>query len=117
MTDIKKITLSSGKVRYRFVLDIGRGGDGKRKQLTVTRATLREAKAELFRIESEQGSGVFVPPNRLTVNNWIDQWLGKKAEDLEETTIYNYRITLNRVRGKLGGSCFRNLLKRMWRSG
>ncbi|MFF5279576.1 tyrosine-type recombinase/integrase [Streptomyces sp. NPDC000133] len=109
MTDIKKITLSSGKVRYRFVLDIGRGEDGKRKQLTVTRATLREAKAELFLIESERSSGAFVPPNRLTVNNWIDQWLEKKAEDLEETTIYNYRITLDRVRGKLGGILLQEL--------
>ncbi|MEU3861049.1 hypothetical protein AB0F03_27380 [Streptomyces sp. NPDC028722] len=44
----------------------------------------------------------FVPPNQITVNGWLDQWLAMKAEDLEETTVYNYRVTLNRVRGKLG---------------
>ena len=36
------------------------------------------------------------------MNEWLDQWLAMKADDLEETTIYNYRITLDRVRGKLG---------------
>ncbi|MDQ0987956.1 tyrosine recombinase XerC [Streptomyces sp. V2I9] len=109
MADIKKITLGSGKVRYRFVIDIGRGEGGKRKQLTVTRNTLREAKAELLRIESERGSGTFVQPSRLTVGDWIDQWLEKKAEDLEVTTIYNYRITLDRVRGKLEGILLQEL--------
>jgi hypothetical protein len=33
---------------------------------------------------------------------WLDRWLAMKAEDLEETTIYSYRITLDRVRGRLG---------------
>lgn len=102
MPEIKKITLGSGKTRYRFVVDVGRKADGKRNQLTVTKDTLTEAKAELSRIENEQNSGSFVAPNKLTVNEWLDQWMAKKAEDLEETTMYSYEITLKRVRGKLG---------------
>ena len=43
-----------------------------------------------------------MPPNKITVNEWLDRWLAMKAEDLEETTIYNYKITLDRVRGRLG---------------
>lgn len=102
MPEIKKIILGSGKTRYRFVVDIGRKANGKRNQLTVTKDTLTEAKAELSRIENEQNSGSFVAPNKLTVNEWLDQWMAKKAEDLEETTMYSYEVTLKRVRVKLG---------------
>ncbi|MFI7101447.1 tyrosine-type recombinase/integrase [Streptomyces sp. NPDC050161] len=74
----------------------------KRKQLTRTFDTLKEAKAEYARITNRRHEGTFIPPNKITVNEWLDRWLAMKAEDLEETTIYNYRITLDRVRGKLG---------------
>jgi integrase len=75
---------------------------GKRKQLTRTLGTLKEARAEYARITNRRQEGTLVPPNRVTVNEWLDQWLAMKAEDLEETTIYNYQITLDRVRGRLG---------------
>ncbi|MBB6415030.1 tyrosine-type recombinase/integrase [Streptomyces sp. AK010] len=75
---------------------------GKRKQLTRTFGTLKEAKAEYARITNRRQEGTLAPPNKVTLNEWLDQWLAMKADDLEETTIYNYRITLDRVRGKLG---------------
>ncbi|MYX76456.1 site-specific integrase [Streptomyces sp. SID3915] len=102
MPEPKKIVLASGKIRYRAVIGIGKYENGKRRQLTITKDTAKEVKAEISRIENEQNTGSFVPPHLLTVNQWIDQWLEKKAEDLEETTVYNYRTTLDRVRGKLG---------------
>ncbi len=90
-------------MRYRFVVDAGTdSATGKRKQLKRTFDTLREAKAEYARITSKRHEGTFVLPNKVTVNEWLDQWLAMKAEDLEPTTIYSYRITLDRVRGKLG---------------
>ncbi|MDT0616513.1 Arm DNA-binding domain-containing protein [Streptomyces lancefieldiae] len=101
---IKKLPPNAkGKVRYRFVVDAGTDPEtGKRKQLRRTFNTLREAKAEYARITSKRHEGTFVPPNKITVNEWLDQWLVMKAEDLEPTTVYNYRVTLDRVRGKLG---------------
>jgi integrase len=94
---------TKGQIRYRFVVDIGIDPTtGKRKQLTRTFGTLKEAKAEYARITNRHQEGTLAPPNKLTVNEWLDQWLAMKADDLEETTIYNYRITLDRVRGKLG---------------
>ncbi|WP_405824666.1 site-specific integrase [Streptomyces sp. NBC_00838] len=102
MPEPKKIVLASGRVRYRAVVDIGIGENGKRKQQTITKDTSKEVKAEISRIENERNTGTFVPPHLLTVNQWIDMWLAMKAKDLEETTIYNYTITLDRVRGKLG---------------
>ena len=44
---IKKITLKSGEVRYRFVTDAPRGPDGKRRQVTHTFDTMREARDAL----------------------------------------------------------------------
>jgi integrase len=101
---IKKLPPNAkGQIRYRFVVDVGTDPvTGKRKQLTRTFDTLKEAKAEYARITNRRHEGTFVAPNKITVNEWLDQWLAKKAEDLEETTIYNYAITLDRVRGKLG---------------
>ncbi|MFF5533438.1 tyrosine-type recombinase/integrase [Streptomyces cinerochromogenes] len=101
---IKKLPPNAkGQVRYRFVVDVGVDPEtGKRKQLRRTFGTLKEAKAEYARITSKRHEGTFVPPNKITVNEWLDQWLAMKAEDLEPTTIYNYQVTLDRVRGKLG---------------
>jgi integrase len=70
--------------------------------LTRTFGTLREAKAEYARITHRRYEGTLVEPNKITVNEWLDQSLAKKAEDLEESTVYSYTMTLGRVRGKLG---------------
>lgn len=71
--------------------------------------SLKEAKAEYANIANRRNKGSFVPPNKVTVNEWLDRWLAMKADDLEETTIYNYRITLDRVRGKLGNTRLQDL--------
>jgi integrase len=101
---IKKLPPNAkGQVRYRFVVDGGADPTtGKRKQIRRTFDTLKEAKAEYARITSKRHEGTFVAPNKITVNEWLDQWLAMKAEDLESTTVYNYRVTLDRVRGRLG---------------
>ncbi|WP_327137772.1 site-specific integrase [Streptomyces sp. NBC_01340] len=85
------------------MVDVGSDpATGKRKQLTRTFGTLREAKVEYARITNHRYEGTFVEPNKITVNEWIDQWLAKKADDLEESTVYSYTMTVGRVRGKLG---------------
>ncbi|GAA3160266.1 MULTISPECIES: tyrosine-type recombinase/integrase [Streptomyces] len=101
---IKKLPPNlKGEIRYRFVIDVGVDPEtGKRKQVTRTCDTLKEARVEYARIANQRHEGTFVPPNKITVNEWLDRWLALKAEDLEETTIYSYRITLDRVRGRLG---------------
>lgn len=100
---IKKVALQSGKVRYRFVVDAGRDANGKRKQLTVTKDTLKEARDELARIRHERSTGQLILPSKLTVSEWTDLWFEKKKEDLEETTIYNYRNVLLHIHVGLGG--------------
>ncbi|MGW5477610.1 tyrosine-type recombinase/integrase [Streptomyces sp. NPDC004008] len=119
MPEIKKVVLRSGAVRYRFVVDIGYepkidketgvpvlddAGQPvmKRKQLTVTKKTRTEAKAELARIENEQTTGTFIPPNEITLAQWLDQWLDYKKRDVEETTLRTYRLALVHVYDQLG---------------
>ncbi|MEU4205258.1 tyrosine-type recombinase/integrase [Streptomyces sp. NPDC026294] len=101
---IKKLPPDSkGKVRYRFVIDVGVDPEtGRRKQLRRTFDSLKEARAEYANISNRRNEGSLVPPNKITVNEWLDRWLDMKADDLEETTIYNYTITVDRVRGRLG---------------
>ncbi|MFF8903204.1 tyrosine-type recombinase/integrase [Streptomyces lydicus] len=101
---IKKLPPNAkGKVRYRFVVDVGIDPvTGKRKQLTVTKDTLKEARTELGRIHSERGSGTFVTPNRITLGEWLDEWLKRKARDVEPTTIRSYRLALVHVHDQLG---------------
>ncbi|MEW1671625.1 tyrosine-type recombinase/integrase [Streptomyces noursei] len=108
---IKKLSPNAkGEVRYRFVVDVGINPlTGKRKQVTRTFGTLKEAKAEYARITHRRDEGAYVPPSKITLDEWLDQWLAMKAEDLEETTIYNYRITLDRVRGRLGKARLQDL--------
>ncbi|MEU6223812.1 tyrosine-type recombinase/integrase [Streptomyces sp. NPDC047042] len=70
--------------------------------MTRTFGLLREAKAEYARITNHRYEGTFVEPSTITVSEWLDRWLAGKAEDLEESTVYSYTMTLGRVRGKLG---------------
>ncbi|MFE6459471.1 tyrosine-type recombinase/integrase [Streptomyces cinereoruber] len=101
---IKKLPPNSrGKIRYRFVIDAGVNPEtGGRKQISRTFDTLKEAKQEYSKITTQRSDGTFVVPSKITVNEWLDKWLELKSRDLEETTMYNYRVTLDRVRGRLG---------------
>jgi integrase len=101
---IKKLAPDAkGKVRYRFVVDAGPDPvTGKRKQVTRTFGTLREAKAEYASIVHRRYEAARAPFSQVTVGEWLEQWLSMKAEDLEESTAYSYTMTLARVRGRLG---------------
>ncbi|MFJ8309825.1 MULTISPECIES: tyrosine recombinase XerC [unclassified Streptomyces] len=118
---IKKVVLKNGAVRYRFVIDVGSvpkkdKGTGEvllnqatdepvmqRKQLTVTRDKLKDAENELSRIRHQQNAGTYIVPSKMTLAEWLDEWLGRKARDVEPTTIRTYRMALVHVYDKLGG--------------
>ncbi|WP_405671485.1 site-specific integrase [Streptomyces canus] len=102
MAEPKRIVLQNGKVRYRMMVDAGRDENGKRVQLTITRDTRKEVLAERSRIENERGAGTFIVPNKITLAEWLDQWLDFKLRDVEETTIRTYRLALVHVYDKLG---------------
>ncbi|EPD62381.1 tyrosine-type recombinase/integrase [Streptomyces sp. HGB0020] len=102
MAEIKKITLQSGKTRYRTVVDAGYDEDGKRVQITITRDTKTEVKAERDRIRHQRSAGTLILPSKITLGEWLDQWLEYKQRDVEATTIRTYRLALVHVRDRIG---------------
>ncbi|MFE6092712.1 tyrosine recombinase XerC [Streptomyces massasporeus] len=102
MAEIKKVTLRNGKARYRFVIDIGRDADGRRKQLTCTYDTKAEAQKERARILHQREAGTLIVPDKTTVSEWLDVWLAKKAKTREETTINTFRNYCTHVHEQLG---------------
>lgn len=98
---------AKGQIRYRFVVDIGREvdpetGRSRRRQLTVTKDTLKEARAAYAAVSHQRDTGTLISPNRLTVGEWVDQWYAKKVADVEEATAYNYAMLLRNVHERLG---------------
>jgi integrase len=99
---IKEVRLASGKIRYRFVVDVGKHPDGSRRQLTVTREDEDEARGEYSRIMAQKANGTLILPSSITVAEWIDQWLEMKERDIEEATLRSYRLTLIHITERLG---------------
>ncbi|MEV6833594.1 tyrosine-type recombinase/integrase [Streptomyces sp. NPDC051133] len=102
MAEIKKVTLKNGAVRYRTVVDAGRDDSGKRIQITITKDTKKEVLAERSRIEHQRSAGTLVAPSRITLGEWLDEWLEFKRRDVEETTIRTYRLALVHVYDRIG---------------
>ncbi|MET8449346.1 tyrosine-type recombinase/integrase [Streptomyces sp. NPDC005209] len=102
MAEPKRIVLRDGAVRYRTVVDAGRDENGRRIQLTITKDTKKEVLAERSRIIAERAAGTFIAPNKITLGEWLEQWLEYKRRDVEETTIRTYRLALVHVDDRLG---------------
>ena len=99
---INKIMLKDGAVRYRLVVDIGRDEHGRRKQLTRTFDTRREAGEELARIRHETNLGTYVKSSKETVNSYLDSYLQGATRGLRASTKRNYQDALQPVRERLG---------------
>ncbi|WP_406345531.1 tyrosine-type recombinase/integrase [Streptomyces sp. NBC_00648] len=102
MAEPKRIVLQNGKVRYRTVVDAGLDENGKRTQITITKDTKTEVKEERDRILHQRAAGTLIAPSKITLGEWIDQWLKYKKRDVEETTIRTYRLALVHVHDRLG---------------
>src|SRR4029453_3924229 len=86
---INKIRLKDGSVRYRLVVVGGREESGRRKQLTRTFDTQREARDELARIRHETNLGTYVHPSKETVSSYLDGYLKGATRGLPASTKRN----------------------------
>ncbi|MET8803617.1 tyrosine-type recombinase/integrase [Streptomyces sp. NPDC004546] len=102
MAEIKKVALKNGAVRYRTVVDAGRDENGKRIQITITKDTKKEVLAERSRILHQRAAGALILPSKMTLGEWLDEWLEFKRRDVEETTIRTYRLALVHVYDRIG---------------
>ncbi len=75
-----------GHVRQRggtwvFVLDLGRGSGGKRRQKWQGGfRTRKDAERELTRVLHELNTGAYVEPSKFTVSEYLGQWLEHYAK-------------------------------------
>lgn len=106
---IKKITLKSGEVRYRFVTDAPRGPDGKRRQVTHTFDTLREARDALAKIRTESSTGRYVHPDKTTLDEYLSEWLAAIGRGVEPGTLRAYQDALRVPRELLGHRKLRSI--------
>ncbi|SEO88148.1 tyrosine-type recombinase/integrase [Actinacidiphila rubida] len=106
---IRKVTHKDGRTRFRLVVDIGVDDDGKRRQLTRTFDTKKEALGELSRIRHQMRQGTFVAPSAMTVDELLDVWLASATRDVEEGTASNYDSAIRPVRTHLGGKKIQTL--------
>lgn len=102
MAEPKRIVLRDGSVRYRTMVDAGRDETGKRVQITITKDTKTEVKNERARIIAARAGGTLIAPSKITVREWLDQWLEHKRRDVEETSIRTYRMALVHAYERLG---------------
>lgn len=98
---IKRVELADGKVRYRFVIDVGRKPDGKRDQRTFTYDTLKEARAERAAIIAARAQGTYVRPSKTIVSETIDAWLEGKR-NIGDGTRRTYTDALKHAKAHIG---------------
>jgi integrase len=108
---INRITLKDGTIRYRIVVDAGRDENGKRKQLTRTFDTKREARDELSKVRHETNLGTYVRPSRESLNAHLDGYLKGATRGRRESTRHNYEDAFRPVRERLGTRPLQSITK------
>jgi integrase len=74
--------LPSGK--WRATLSLGVNPQtGKRDKLHFTADTKKEALAWLRSAQADQSKGILADPGKITVADWLDQWLVMKRPKIE----------------------------------
>ena len=102
---VKKITLKDGTVRYRFVVDIGRDPEtDKRQQKTFTYDTRREARAEYDKVRHQSNEGTYVRPTKITVSEYLNDWLEGVTRDLRDSSKRSYSDALRPAHERLGST-------------
>ncbi len=108
---IRKIKMADGSVRYRLVVDIGHEPGGKRKQLTRTFDKLKEARTELSKIRHQTADGTYVKPSKITVSEYLDEYLVGATRDRRESTKVCYRNAFEPIRDRLGDRPLQSITK------
>lgn len=98
---IREVRGSDGSVRYRVVVDAGHHPDGRRRQVTSTHRTKRDARAWLAKTRADVDRGAFIARDGETLDSLLDRWLTGRR-DVREVTVQGYRDVLVPARQRLG---------------
>ena len=97
---IKKDASGTG---YYFVVDVARRGD-PRKQLKRRFRTFRETRAALTEVLADLDRGTYVRSDRITLYQWVEQWLPVMRTQVRPSTATSYERNLRlHVLPSLGG--------------
>lgn len=96
-----RIVQTKGGPRYRVVLDVGERPDGRRRQVTGTRGTLKEARTLVTDTRADVARGTYTAPAALSFDGLCARWLDSRR-DVREITRRGYATVLKPVRGRLG---------------
>lgn len=91
------------RTRYRFVVDIGVDPrTGKRRQQTKTFDRKREAEKALAKILSDVDQGTYTGPTKITVGEYLDDWLRSATRGKAANTVSAYRHGIQPAKDQLG---------------
>jgi integrase len=107
---IRRVVLSQGTTRYRFIVDVGKRPDGKRDQRSFTFDKLGEARAARARILGDRSKGVLVKPTKVTLAEAVEQWLAGKR-NIRPGTRRTYADALRLATDRLGHVKLQDLTK------
>jgi integrase len=90
--------------KWFFVVDVGSGPDGKRRQVFRRGFfTKKQAQEELDTVRRQGRTNRYVPPAKLTVKEYLEQWVaGLPTSGLRPSTIDGYRRNMDYVIPVLG---------------
>lgn len=96
-----RLVETSGGPRYRAVVDITPAA-GRRRQVTRTFDTLREARSFVAETRAAVARGAFTAPSKVTVRALADAWLVDREADsaaggIREVSVNGYRSALHAV--------------------
>lgn len=101
---------------YSLIIDLPRERGEKRKQKWITfKGSKREAQIKLARLITEMDKDEYVDPSKLTVGQWIEQWLeagapGRKQKKVSQRTLERYgQLLRTHVKPVLGGTSLQKL--------
>lgn len=114
---ISTVRLASGRVRYRFTVDVGRDpATGRRQQRRYTFDTKRAAVTERARILAAVAAGAHVDRDRVTtVADLIEAWLALqlvKRKPVRANTLRGYRSALSHAVKAFGAVRAQDLTRR-----
>ena len=79
------------KQSWSIWIDLGRDGNGRRRQKCITvRGRRKDAERELARIVNEIETGAFVEPSHMTVATYLERWLDHARNRVSPKTHERY---------------------------
>jgi len=99
-----KVRLRDGRVVWRFMIDAGRGPDGRRLRITKSGFARERDAVEAMHAAMRELDAGSITAAPTTLAEWLDDWLPRHAatKPLEPTTAERYQSLANRAKRALG---------------